>query len=385
MPLELLWFLLLPAAAASGWWAASSRSQSGERRLSREYFEGVNFLLNEQPDKALEIFVNMIEIDSETVEPHFALGSLFRRQGEVERAIRIHQSLMARTTLSREHRKQALFELGQDYLQAGLLDRAENLFRELLERDPRHAGARRLLIQIYEQEKEWERAISVASLLDDDAGHSFKSIIANYYCELAVQAFEARNFPRVKRMIRRAMCHDRHCARASLLEGEVERARGRYRAAVRAFKRVSKQDPAYFSEAIDPLLDCCERLGRGYEAIEYLKTVLARQDAFGPVLRLSKYMEQRGHEQEARDFISAYLRSHPSLPGLAYLIEALPLDGTTRRGESLDVARGSLRSLLGAVHSYHCARCGYGGSVLRWQCPGCRSWNSIKPHQGRAA
>jgi lipopolysaccharide biosynthesis regulator YciM len=353
--------------------------------LPGEYFRGINFLLNEQPDKAIEIFTNMVEVDSETVEPHFALGNLFRRQGEVERAIRIHQSLMARGTLSREQRKQALFELGQDYLQAGLFDRAENMFRELLDRDPRHPAARRLLIDLYEQEKEWEKAIAVGSLMDGGAGHSFKPIIANYYCELAVQALDARNFSRMGRMIRRALFHDRYSVRASLLAAEAARAQGHYRAAIRALKRVNKQDPAYLSEAIEPLLDCYERLDRGDDAIVYLKAVLARQEAFKPVLILADYMRRRGRGREARDYIVNYLHHYPSLPGLAYLIESLPQDDSVGdRAPDLDIARSSLNSLLSNVQSYHCVNCSYGGTVMRWQCPGCRSWNSIKPHQGRA-
>lgn len=383
MSTELLW-LLLPAAAASGWWGArrSARRNSRAMKLPREYFRGVNFLLNEQPDKAIEIFVNMIQVDSETVEPHFALGSLYRRQGEVERAIRIHQSLLARSTLSRAQHRQALFELGQDYLQAGLLDRSENMFRELLERDSRQLAARHLLIDIYEQEKEWEKAIAAASPVDGPAGQSLKPVIANYYCELAVQALEARNFTRARTMIRRALFHDRFCVRASLLAGEAARARGHYRAAIRAFKRVNKQDPSYLSEAIEPLLDCYERLGRDREAIAYLSAVLARQDAFKPVLLFTDYMRRRGLEREAREFIVDYLQSHPSLPGLAYVMQALPDDGSAG---DLSIARASLNALLTNVHSYRCVNCGYGGNVMRWQCPSCRRWNSIKPHQGHAA
>jgi lipopolysaccharide biosynthesis regulator YciM len=385
MPLELLW-LLLPAAAASGWWTARRGARRlGPGGLPREYFRGINFLLNEQPDKAIEVFTDMVEVDGETVEPHFALGSLFRRQGEVERAIRIHQSLMARNALSREHRNQALFELGLDYLQAGLLDRAENMLRELLERDPRHLEARRLLIDIYEQEKEWEKAIACATVMNG-AGQVFKPVIANYYCELAVQAMDARNFPRVRRMIRRALFHDHYCVRASLLAAEAAHARGHYRTAIRALKRVNKQDPAYLSEAIGLLIDCYERLERDCDAVGYLTSILARQEAFKPVLLFVDYLRRRGLEQEARAFIGDYLQAHPSLPGLAYLIESL-LDGEAGRDRlpDLRIARNSLNTLLGNVQAYHCIRCGYGSNVLRWQCPGCRSWNSIRPHQGRAA
>src|SRR5436190_18436361 len=183
---DLLW-LLLPLAFLSGWFAArlEARRQAGRSfDLPSAYFKGLNFLLNEQPDKAIEIFIQVLEVNSETVETHLALGNLFRRRGEVERAIRIHQNLIARPTLNREQRTYALLELGQDYFKAGLFDRAENLFLELAEVRAHSEQALRLLLNIYQQEKEWDKAIQTGRRFARVSGKRMDDVIAQYYCEL---------------------------------------------------------------------------------------------------------------------------------------------------------------------------------------------------------
>lgn len=387
MPLEFLW-LLLPVAAASGWWMSrrSLARDQGSARVPPDYFKGINFLLNEQPDKAIEVFTKMVEVDSDTVEPYFALGSLFRRQGEVERAIRIHQNLIARPSLHRVQRNHALFELGQDYQQAGLLDRAEHMFIELLEREPRNIPARRLLIDIYEQEKDWEKAITIAASLESHISVSHRHIISHYYCELAEQALEARDFHRARKMIRRAYSNDRGCVRASLLAGESARLQDDCKTAIRALKRVDKQDPRFLSEAIGPLLDCHERLGRTQEAIAWLEDVLLRQDAFKPVLMFIQFVRKHGDSATACEFLSRHQRMHPSLPGIAYLLETLPAETVAQdHREQLAIARESISKLLKDVSIYSCNNCVYKGGVMHWQCPTCRAWDSIIPYQGSPA
>jgi lipopolysaccharide biosynthesis regulator YciM len=169
--IELLW-LLLPVAAASGWYAASRNRGEAARSLNADYFRGINYLLNEQPDKAIEAFIRILEIDSETVETHLALGNLYRRRGEVDRAIRIHQNLIARTNLDEEQRVEALFELGQDYFSAGLLDRAEDIFRELVQHEGFRERSLRQIILVYEQEGDWKRAEEAARDLEQVTGSS---------------------------------------------------------------------------------------------------------------------------------------------------------------------------------------------------------------------
>ncbi len=382
MPQELLW-LLLPVAAASGWFAAyryQARARTPGIRIEPEYFKGINYLLNERPDKAIEVLVQLVEIDSETVEPHFALGNLFRRQGEVDRAIRIHQNLVARPQLTRAQCSRALFELGRDYYQAGLLDRAENLFREIVERDSKNTHALRLLGAIYEQENEWEKAIAVASMLDGN-----RPVLANYHCELAALALAAGDHVRAKKMLRRAYFKDRQCVRASLLAASLASSEGRYKAAIKSLQRVSRQDPQYLSEVVAPLLECYEQIGKPEQAIDFLAPALRRQGAFYPVMLFVEYLRRQRDDGEARLYLEAYLHAHPSLPGLAYLLESLGQGADAMRGNDLGTGLRIINKLLENIPMYHCSNCGFKGNTLHWQCPGCRQWNTVKPYQGQAA
>ncbi len=204
MMLDLL-LLLLPIAAVSGWYGGYKHKSSAAQKpnfLPRDYFIGLKYLIDEQPDKAVDIFIKMLEVNSDTVETHLALGGLFRRRGEVNRAIRIHQNLIARPQLVKGQRVQALSELAQDYMRAGVLDRAENLFLELLELDKGNEANFRYLLHIYEQQKDWEQAITIARKL-----HNMQPAIAHYYCELGDH--------------KKALLMDKNCVRATLLQGAM--------------------------------------------------------------------------------------------------------------------------------------------------------------------
>ncbi|RMG28013.1 MAG: lipopolysaccharide assembly protein LapB, partial [Gammaproteobacteria bacterium] len=253
--LELLW-LLLPVAAASGWWAArrAGSRPSGTSPpcpdINSEYFRGLNYLLDEQPDKAIEVFIRMVEVDNETVETHLALGNLFRRRGEVDRAIRIHQNLIARPTLDAEQRGQALLELGQDYMRAGLLDRAEGILREVDEKFPAFSlRALRLLLELYQQEKEWDKAIEVARRLErrEKGGHAAE--IAQFFCERAEAALAAGDLGTAQHYVREALTVEHECARALLLQGRLLLETGQPRQALRALRRIGEQDPLLVAEA----------------------------------------------------------------------------------------------------------------------------------------
>ena len=193
--LDSIWLLLLlPLAAVSGWFAARQDQRYKSRKcgadIPSDYFKGLNLLLNEQPDKAIEVFIKVLEVDTETVETHLMLGNLFRRRGEIERATRIHQNLIARPKLDRYQRSQALFELAQDYLKAGLLDRAENLLLEYAEVEKDSEPALRQLLYVYQQEKEWNQAIATAKRLAKASGESTDEMIANFLCEQAVEEID---------------------------------------------------------------------------------------------------------------------------------------------------------------------------------------------------
>lgn len=380
------WLLLLPVAAMSGWWIGvraktQVRSQNNSE-LSSDYFKGLNYLLNEQPDKAIEVFIKMVEVDSETVETHLALGNLFRRRGEVDRAIRIHQNLIARPTLSRQQRTQALLELGQDYMRAGLLDRAETLFQELVDLDDYTEQALRYLMDIYQQEKDWDKAILVVQKLESITGKNKHTVLAHYHCELAEQAKHSRDVEQAKKMIKRALGYDKNCVRASLLLAETEAEAGDYSAAIQTYKSVQHQDADYLPEIMEPMLDCYNKLSSSAEMSIYLKQILQQHNSITLMLTLAELIRKREGDHPSASFITEQLRKRPSVRGLDRLIELNLAHTDGKAHENLLILKDLVTKLLEGKPVYKCNNCGFTGKSIHWQCPGCKNWNTVKPIQG---
>jgi len=386
MGLELL-FLLLPLAALSGYWLGRKRNvtlykHSGHSEIPSDYLKGLNFLLNEQPDKAIEIFIQLLEVNSDTVETHLALGSLFRRRGEVDRAIRIHQNLIARPTLNREQRAQALYDLGQDYMRAGLLDRAETLFTELIDTGPHTEHALWQLIDIYQTEKEWEKAIQTARRIEAKKNNDLSPIIAHYYCELADTAIKNGEIARGFKNLKKANMEDSNCVRISLIEGQTEKDSGNYKAAIRAFRRVEDQDQDFIPEIIEPLDTCYTAIGSSQEMQEYLQKIVAKTDGISAMLALAKMIHQQQGEEAEIEFITEHLKQRPSVRGMDKMIELnlnLSKEGVK---EKLHVLKHVTEKLLQDKPRYLCSSCGFSAMTIHWHCPSCKNWNTIKPIQG---
>ena len=378
--------LLLPVAAWSGWWVARRHYMQRDARQRRgmhpEYFKGLNYVLNEQPDKAIEVFIKMLEVDSETVETHLALGNLFRRRGEVDRAIRIHQNLIARPTLDKEQRALALLELGMDYMRSGLLDRAESLFEELVETGSYSVQAFRELLDIYQQEKEWDNCIRTARRLEMTSGDRLDPVVAQYYCEKAEELRDQGQYKPARDNIRRALAIDPDCARASILEAELAVMAGKVRHAVRAYKRIERQDADYLPEVIPQLLDCYRQLDRLDEFMAYLQEVVDRNGGITAMLTLTDLIAQRRGEEAAAEFITSELRKRPSVRGLERLLAYALEHAHGRTRESLITIRELTGKLLEGRPVYKCMHCGFVGKSLHWQCPSCKQWNTVKPIHG---
>ncbi|MEE8379566.1 MAG: lipopolysaccharide assembly protein LapB [Gammaproteobacteria bacterium] len=385
MELALL-FVLLPIAALSGWWIGrrtpDKSAPQKETAFSSNYFKGLNFLLNEQPDKAIDVFVKMLEVDSETVETHLALGNLFRRRGESDRAIRIHQNLIARPTLNKDQRVLALFELGQDYLRAGLLGRAETLFLELLDQGSFRSDAMEKLLDIYQQERDWQKAIEITKRLENFSGRNMAPLMAQFYCEQGDNFKAKGDFKVALKMAKKALATDRQSVRASLLQADIEKLTGHCKAAVKTLKQVEKQDGRYLPEVVEPLLECYQSLGKPHEAERYLSYLLDEHGGITPLLALVDLMRQREGERAASDRIVSFLRERPSVRGLDRLIELhlVGSDGVAR--ENLMILKELTRRLLEGKAAYRCKNCGFKAKVLQWSCPGCKQWGSIHPIHG---
>jgi lipopolysaccharide biosynthesis regulator YciM len=378
--LDLLWFLL-PVAAASGWWAAKRDYTGSEqaRTSSAEYVKGLNYLLDDKPDQAIEVFVRMVEVDRDTAETHLALGNLFRRRGEVDRAIPIHRNLIARTALTSEQRSRAMLELGEDYMRAGLFDRAETLFRELVEQPEHMAVALARLVDIYEQEKDWRQAIAHCDRLEKMTSQSRKVETAHYCCELAEEALRRNESGEAQELLRQALVRDPNCARASMLRGRMAMTDSNYAAAIVAFQAVEHQSRSYFSEIIPPLGQCHGALGRQAELIEYLRDVQGRDHTGRVTDALAELLLQQEGEEVVMLFLETELQNYPTLLGMRRLVELKLARSQGANHSDLDTLYRISRHLLDGTARYKCDNCGFVGKFLHWRCPSCKKWSSVKP------
>lgn len=377
--------LLLPIAALSGWWVAkrdhSNRRNQSLQGLHPGYFKGLNFVLNEQPDKAIEVFTEMLEIDSATVETHLALGNLFRRRGEIDRAIRIHQNLIARNLEADQH-SLAILELGMDYMLSGLLDRAEGLFKGLADMGDYTLPANKQLLEIYQQEKDWNNAIVTARRLEQITGDKLSTTIAQFYCELADIERQQGNNKSTRELLHRALSVDKNCVRASIIEAEVALDADKVRDAIKAYQRVQKQDPEYISEVIHPLMRCYRKLGKIDDYMEYLDVVIQRHGGITPLMVLTDLIAAKQGKDAAIQFISGELRKWPRLRGVDRMIEYAVARSEGEVRSNLVTIKDLTGKLLEGRVIYRCSHCGFDAKLLHWQCPGCRHWNMVKPIHG---
>lgn len=358
------------------------KSRPRVEAISKDYLVGLNYLLNEQPDKAVDVFIKMLQVDSNTVETHLALGNLFRRRGEVDRAIRIHQNLIARPHLSKPNRIQALLALGQDYLKAGVFDRAEKLFQEVHESNEFRQDSLEYLMAIYEQEKDWEQAISTAQRLEQLTSQSLNKIIAQYYCEQAMEARVKISSEQAMRLVKKALATDKNSVRASLLIGNWEAEQGNYKAAIKSYKKIVEQDPDFIGEVIQPLEFCYQRQEQLDDFIHFLKQCLLVTPRVSIVLVLSKYIQNKQGDKAAANFVAEQIHLRPSIYGLRRLI-GLQKEYTEGDAKfNLQLLQDLTSQLIKDKPIYQCNNCGNTGKLLHWQCPGCKNWNTVKPIHG---
>ncbi len=377
------WLIPLIVSVVGAWYLGyhtrSRRYIADKNGLPRDYLVGLNFLLNEEPDKAVDVFIKMLEVDSNTVETHLAVGKLFRRRGEVDRAIRIHQNLIARPQLDKTYREQSLFELGQDYLSAGVLDRAERIFLEIVGVKEYAVPALNSLLDIYQQEKEWENAIQTAMKLEAATKKDKHLIIGQYYCELAELAFQKNRTEAAHQYLKQALEMDANCVRASLLLAKFDISRNEYKSALKNLKKIKNQNPDYLSEAIDNLATCYEGLDEEEKLVSYLMQILEEHPYVPVVLILSERIRKRKGDKVAAKYVADYVRRYPSLRGLHLFINLYVSSAEGRARDDLIILQKLTKKLLAAKQDYQCVSCGFSGKSLHWLCPGCKQWGSIKP------
>ena len=392
---DLLVFGLLFAAIAIGWLLGRRSSVASGGELPSQYYKGLNYLLDGRPDGAIDSFINALEVNSETLETHIALGNLLRKRGEVDRAIRIHQNLLARPSLPRAQVHQAHLELARDYISAGLLDRAERLLLDLVKVSPEQRRAsQRHLLEIYQSERDWARAIEVASVLlprksllkgsvpGRERGQPVVIALAHFCCELAEEHQADGRLDEAKKLLQLALSHDKQCVRASIQLGQVEFAQGNYKAAVKSLRRVKQQDPDYIPETIGLLRQCYASLGDGPAMKSYLKECLGVNPSAPLVLAVAEDLLQAEGPVVAGEFLSAQLAARPSLRGLARLITLQKEAAQGPARDNLDLLQVLVERLIAERSAYRCSHCGFAGQQLHWFCPGCKYWGTMKTLRG---
>jgi lipopolysaccharide assembly protein B len=383
MEFEFWWLLALPIFFGMGWVAARVDLKSllsESRALPSSYFRGLNFLLKEQPDKAIESFLQVAKENPQTVELQFALGSLFRRRGEVDRAIRMHQDLVNREDLPAEQRREASFELAQDYFKAGLLDHAEEVLTQMAQVDP-SPEVHRQLLDIFIQEKDWEKAIGAARKLEVGAERNYQREIANYYCELAITEQVHGRIEPAERHLARALEANRKCVRANLLRGDWLANAGRHAEALDAWKAIEQQDPQYFGLAAEGMVESYRALGQLAEGLTLLRGLQHRY----PGLDLLTVVYQVTAETEGDDaawrLVRDEVRRNPTLVGLDRMIDAELLRAPPERRQDLQLMKNLVHSHAQALSVYLCNNCGFKARQFFWQCPACGGWETVPPRR----
>ena len=381
--LELL-FLLLPVAAAYGWYmgrrSAGHQHQRDVKDYSKSYSAGLNYLLSDQPDKAVDQFIALVEVDKDTIETHLALGKLFRQRGEIDRSIRVHQNLLARPSLSPEHHETALFELAHDYLQAGLIDRCLDLFSDLASSETYGDKSLGHLLSIYQSTKEWDKAVAVAKQLINRGQHVVKVSLAHFYCELADSSAEQKT---CLNYLKQALKTDENCIRARLAIGRIYLDSNQLTDCQLLLDQLLGQDIDYFREVLPLFIECYERRDQQQTLIQKLDDALQKGAGIATLLAKIEIMRPTLSQQQVEQEITDHLVDKPSIKGFYELMNYQLSDAEDGRAkESLQHLNLLVGEQLKIKPAYRCRGCGFEAKNIHWQCPSCLAWGTIKPIRG---
>jgi lipopolysaccharide biosynthesis regulator YciM len=389
------WLLLLPVMFGIGWLASrwdlrlENRMDELERiRQQRSTFKGLSLLLNEQPDQAIETLVKIAQLDPETIELHFSLGNLFRRRGETERAIKVHQHLANRDDLKPRDRDHAAYELGRDFLRAGLLDRAEASLNRVGE-GKFAVPAKESLLEMYQVERDWKKAIIAAHELATLQGKSHQTEIAQFHCELGQEALRRKDLQEAEHSIQRALQAVPNHSRALILQGDYLMAMERPAQAIDAWSLVATSHPAYMHLLADRWMIAHTAINQIDAGLDRLCKLLKTQ-ASGELLDIvhKQLMTIRG-PQVANIMLADVMQHSPSLSALSKLAETrLALEEGSANAErvlELQSILNLLRQRTTSLARYTCGNCGFRARRFYWQCPGCNNWEAYSPRRTEGA
>ena len=374
---ELALLLLLVFALAIGWTLGRR-----ERKHSKSYELGLRHLLNEQQDEAVETLVEALKVDQDNIDTHLALGGLLRRRGELEKAVFVHENVLKHARLDQRTRHEVEIELARNYLQAGLLDRAEDMSVKLALENPQYRkDSLQVTLQVYEQERDWLRCIETAKDMTGGLHEArLESAISHYYCELAEEQIEGKAFDAARASVVEAIGHASNNPRTSLILGRLNLELGKTKEAILTLERILDQDPMCVGESL-PLLrraydEAGESLGH-YEA--YLKSCIERGPSVSVVLELVGLIKTNEGALAVSRFMADHLRINPTVRGLIHLIDLHLSAAEGEASEYLQLLKDFAEALVQDKPSHRCRECGFEGKRMRWHCPSCRNWASIEP------
>lgn len=379
-------WLLLTVAVAAGWVVGRYSKQRHRSRKSIDNEDSVRdrlqFLFTNYSDQAVENFVQSLAVNRDTVSLHLSIGSHFRNKGETDRAILIHQNLLARPELPARYTPQVTFELAMDYLNAGLLDRAEALFHQLMGDREYGRRAARELIELYQQEREWEKAAQVAQTLTrSDADPAMFKTLAYITCELSDAALNKDDRWTSQKLAKEALDYDRSCVRATLLLMKMQIRQGNYREAGNQSLKVFEQNPDFGPEAVDRLMKLEREHGDVGRLAKKLRKLYEQYPGTSLLLALVESVERSAGRPAAIDLLRQELELRPSVRGLLRLVEIAGYEKGMTTDEGRLVSRiGYL--ILANRPVYRCVSCGFSGQQLHWLCPSCKQWETVRPIQG---
>ena len=349
------------------------------RSIDAAYFAGLNYLIDNQPDKAIDAFTHLLEVDQDTIELHLSLGCLFRTRGEVSRAIRIHENILARPLLSDESYAHVQYELARDYLQAGFLNYAESHFSKLIKgRSDFVEPSLLALVGIYEQEKDWLNAIKIAKRIMQSFKPDIASQLAHYYCEHVLSIPDAKIKTR-QQFLQSALKTSPGCVRATLMNAELFLEAKKPELAVQCLKHVKDQDISFIRETTAPMQRAVAMGANSTDVESFWRSCLEEIHDSEIMIALAKTIQSAQGDHLAIEFLSMMMRSTPSIPVMLLLVEIYIEHSEGNAKEKLRLLRGFMLETLRRELPYLCQKCGFSGALIYWQCPGCRSWDTVKP------
>ncbi|MDG3087650.1 lipopolysaccharide assembly protein LapB [Vibrio hannami] len=384
--LELL-FLLLPIAAAYGWYmgnrSARQDKQEQSHQISRQYVTGLNLLLSDQSDKAVDHFIELLQVDNETIDTHLALGNLFRSRGEVDRAIRIHQNLISRSGLTIDQKNLALQQLAKDYMVSGFLDRAEKIFEQLVDEPSHKEAALTQLVAIYQQTREWSKAIYYGNALVKLGRKRMKANIAHFWCEMAMQEQREQNVSKAIQYFKRALSEDPKCVRASISLGKMYLENEDYKSTIKYMEMVLEQDIDFIAEVLPTIAECYHHLGQEQQLVEFLRASISAGAGVSAELMLAQMVAHHEGTASAQTLLTRQLLKNPTMKGFHRLMDYHLAEAEEGRAkDSLTTLQAMVGEQIKVKPHHRCRKCGFSTHSLYWHCPSCKGWGTIKPIRG---